>query len=100
MFYEWDQSKTTATTDDLEFIPTELEDIDKKRQRAGDDAVERLRLARAARGLGNGIQLHTSMTDCVELILVNLTQLPSNRATLVVGDKRQNSDLQNSQVNR
>jgi len=92
MFYEWDQTKTADATDNFDYMPTELDDIDKKRQRAGDDAVERLRLARAARGLGNGIQLPTSMSDCVELILVNLTHLTPNRSSLVGGDKRANTD--------
>jgi symplekin len=96
MFYEWDQSRTTTTSEDIGLLSTELEDLDKKRQRAGDDAIERLRMARVARGLGNGIQLPASMADCVELIMVNLTHLPTNRANLVAGEKRPTSQDQDS----
>lgn len=64
MFYEWEATDTQRTS---------------KRQRETDDALAKMRAARASRGLGNGIQLPTSMVDSIELILANLTHLPSKR---------------------
>lgn len=64
MFYEWDDSEDKRTN---------------KRQRETDDALAKMRAAKAAKGLGNGIQLPASMVDCVELILLNLSHLPSKR---------------------
>jgi symplekin len=62
MFYQWDSSETDRRST--------------KRQRETDDALAKMRAAKAARGLGNGIQLPTSMSDAIELILLNLTNLP------------------------
>jgi symplekin len=64
MFYEWDDSEDKRTN---------------KRQRETDDALAKMRAAKAAKGLGNGIQLPTSMVDAVELILLNLSHLPSKK---------------------
>ena len=66
MFYEWEATDGERTT---------------KRQRETDDALAKMRAARASRGLGNGIQLPTSMVDSIELILANLTHLPAKRPT-------------------
>ncbi len=66
IFYEWDTSTTVTTA------PTTG-----KRQR--DDALAQMRAAKAARGLGQGIQLPTSMVDACELVLCNLQHLPSTR---------------------
>jgi len=64
MFYEWEATDGERTT---------------KRQRETDDALAKMRAARASRGLGSGIQLPTSMVDSIELILANLTHLPAKR---------------------
>ena len=48
---------------------------------ATDDALAKLRSVKAARGLGNGIQLPASMSDAIDLILVNLSHLPVKRPT-------------------
>jgi symplekin len=50
-----------------------------KRQRETDDALAQMRAAKAARGLGHGIQLPTNMSDAVDLILANLENLPKKR---------------------
>lgn len=67
MFYEWDTSADSERNI--------------KRQRETDDALAKMRAARASRGLGNGIQLPTSIVDSIELILANLSHLPSKRPT-------------------
>jgi symplekin len=64
MFYEWESGDTGRTS---------------KRQRETDDALAKMRAARASRGLGHGIQLPTSMMDSIELILANLQHLPAKR---------------------
>ena len=64
MFYEWDTSQDQRTS---------------KRQRETDDAIAKMRLAKAKRGLGHGIQLPTSMVDAMELVLGNLVHLPAKR---------------------
>lgn len=64
MFYEWDASEDKRVS---------------KRSRETDDALAKMRAAKAARGLGHGIQLPSSMVDGVELILANLLHLPSTR---------------------
>lgn len=64
MFYEWDASEDKRVS---------------KRSRETDDALAKIRAAKAARGLGHGIQLPSSMVDGVELILANLTHLPTTR---------------------
>ena len=81
IFYEWDQSKGE-----------EAEDSSRKRKAAGHDALERLRMAKKARGLGNGIQLPTSMADACELILLNLSNLPSSRAAVTAKEKKTQPD--------
>mmetsp|Transcript_7025 Transcript_7025/g.10072 ORF Transcript_7025/g.10072 Transcript_7025/m.10072 type:complete len:1669 (-) Transcript_7025:301-5307(-) len=75
-YYEWDVS-----------ISTEMQDLSNKRKRMGDTALEKMRAAKAARGLGNGIQLPTNMVDATELILVNLCHLPPSRASVIKGEK-------------
>lgn len=65
IYYEWDTSADSSRTT--------------KRQRETDDDLDRIRAARASRGLGNGIQLPTSMVDAIELVLANLKHLPSKR---------------------
>ncbi len=67
MFYEWDTSADSERNI--------------KRQRETDDALAKMRAARASRGLGNGIQLPTSIVDSIELILANLSHLPAKRPT-------------------
>ena len=64
IYYEWDTSG---------------EDRSSKRQREQDDALAALRAKKAARGLGSGIQLPVNMSEAVELVLANLTHLPSAR---------------------
>lgn len=64
MFYEWDDSEDKRTN---------------KRQRETDDALAKMRAAKAAKGLGNGIQLPSSMVDSVDLVLLNLAHLPSQK---------------------
>eukprot|EP00523_Entomoneis_sp_CCMP467_P006735 CAMPEP_0168720692 /NCGR_PEP_ID=MMETSP0724-20121128/1697_1 /TAXON_ID=265536 /ORGANISM="Amphiprora sp., Strain CCMP467" /LENGTH=1371 /DNA_ID=CAMNT_0008767309 /DNA_START=128 /DNA_END=4240 /DNA_ORIENTATION=+ len=73
IYYEW-ETTTTGT----------------KRQRETDDALAKMRAAKAAKGLGHGIQLPTSMSDAVDLVLANLQNLPSKRPTGGVS-KRPNS---------
>lgn len=62
MFYQWDASESDRRST--------------KRQRETDDALAKMRAAKAARGLGNGIQLPTFMSDAVDLIMLNLVHLP------------------------
>ena len=64
MFYEWDASEDKRVS---------------KRSRETDDALAKMRAAKAARGLGHGIQLPSSMVDGVELIMTNLIHLPGSR---------------------
>jgi symplekin len=63
MFYEWDAS--------------EVDRRSSKRQKETDDALAKMRAAKRQRGLGAGIQLPSSMTDAIELVLINLENLPS-----------------------
>lgn len=63
MHYEWEAS-------------SEVVDRTTKRQRETDDALAKMRAAKKARGLGHGIQLPTSMADAVDLVLLNLVNLP------------------------
>lgn len=60
-YYQWDQADSSKRKRQI---------FDK------DDALSKLRKAKMARGLGNGIQLPTSMVDMCELILLNLEHLP------------------------
>ena len=64
MFYAWETSQDSRTS---------------KRQRETDDALAKMRAAKAARGLGHGIQLPTSMVDSIELVFANLQNLPTKR---------------------
>ena len=64
MFYEWDAS---------------AEKLPSKRQRDTDDALAKMRAAKKARGLGQGIQLPKNMADAVELVMANLSHLPPKR---------------------
>jgi symplekin len=64
--YEWDTSGDQRQS---------------KRLRETDDALAEMRAAKAAQGLGNGIQLPTNVTEAVELVLANLAHLPSSRPT-------------------
>lgn len=61
MYYEWDASGST------------------KRQKETDDALAMMRATKKARGLGRGIQLPSNMADMIELVSVNLANLPSKR---------------------
>ena len=63
MFYEWDAS--------------EVDRRSTKRQKETDDALAKMRAAKRHRGLGAGIQLPANMTDSIELILLNLENLPT-----------------------
>jgi len=81
LFYEWDQSKGE-----------EVDESSRKRKAAGYDALEKLRMAKLARGLGNGIQLPTSMSDACDLIMANLPNLPSSRAAVSSKEKKIQSD--------
>lgn len=75
MFYEWDASEQTDKRSS-------------KRSRETDDALSKMRAAKKARGLGNGIQLPSSLVDAVELIILNLKHLPSSRPTGGVNKNR------------
>ena len=68
IYYEWDTSGGG-------------EGRSSKRQREQDDALAELRAKKAARGLGSGIQLPVNMSEAVELVLANLTHIPSTRPT-------------------
>ena len=59
-----------------------------RRKRAGDDKLENMRRAKAARGLGNGIQLPISMSDSVELVLANLRHLPVSKMTATAASEK------------
>ena len=83
VFYEWDQSGGQNK---------DIDDSSRKRKAAGNDALEKMRLAKLARGLGNGIQLPKSMSDACELILVNLSNLPSSRVAVTSKDKKSQGD--------
>lgn len=67
VYYEWDASDSTNRSS--------------KRQKETDDALAKVRAAKKARGLGAGIQLPTSMSDAVELIMLNLKTLPAAPAS-------------------
>ena len=70
VYYEWDT--TTSPTEDSDRRLT-------KRQRETDGDLARMRAAKAARGLGHGIQLPTTMSDQIDLVLKNLEHLPIKR---------------------
>jgi symplekin len=72
MFYEWESTDQRTS----------------KRQRETDDALAKMRAAKAARGLGHGIQLPTSMVDSIELIMANLKHLPTKRPPVSSSSKR------------
>ena len=64
IFYEWEAAPDERSS---------------KRQKRTDDALAQMRSARAARGLGGGIQLPSSMTDACELVMLNIDNLPDQR---------------------
>jgi symplekin len=68
MFYEWDAS--------------EVDRRSTKRQKETDDALAKMRAAKRQRGLGSGIQLPSSMSDAIELVLLNLEHLPKSRPSV------------------
>lgn len=74
MFYEWDSS--------------EIDRRSTKRQKETDDALAKMRAAKRQRGLGGGIQLPPSMTDAVELILLNLTHLPKMHPSVTLSNSK------------
>jgi len=80
VFYEWEGTALGGGG--------EMDTLGSKRKRAGEDKLEQMRAAKAARGLGNGIQLPKNMVDACELILLNLGNLPPSRAAVTVGDKK------------
>jgi len=63
--YEWDTSAADERTS--------------KRKRETDDALAKMRTAKVARGLGNGIQLPSNTVDAIELVIENIKDLPSKR---------------------
>jgi symplekin len=63
--YEWDTSAADERTS--------------KRKRETDDALAKMRTAKVARGLGNGIQLPSSTVDAIELVIENIKNLPPKR---------------------
>ena len=63
IFYEWEAAPDERSS---------------KRQRQ-TDALSQLREARAARGLGGGIQLPANMVDACDLAILNLENLPDQR---------------------
>lgn len=77
VFYQWEGGATS-----------EMDTVGSKRKRAGENKLEQMRAAKAARGLGGGIQLPKNMPDACELILINLANIPSSRAAAIVGDKK------------
>lgn len=89
IFYEWEGEGAAAGAAGGALVET----VGSKRKRAGQDKLEQMRAAKAARGLGNGIQLPKSMADACELILLNLGNLPSSRAAASVGDKKKSKSL-------
>lgn len=88
IFYEWEGEGAAGVAGGAL-----VETVGSKRKRAGQDKLEQMRAAKAARGLGNGIQLPKSMADACELILLNLGNLPSSRAVASVGDKKKSKSL-------
>jgi symplekin len=72
VYYEWDTSGVAETDGGQQHRSS-------KRQRETDDALAKMRKMRAEKGLGHGIQLPTSMSDAVELILANLPNLAPTR---------------------
>lgn len=72
MFYEWE---TSGAADERS----------EKRRKETDVALAKVRQARAARGLGNGIQLSHSMVDAIELVLANVSNLPEDRPKVRAG---------------
>ena len=63
MFYEWDTSDTAGRST--------------KRQKETDDALAKMRAAKKARGLGNGIQLPSNMAEATDLVMLNLQHFSS-----------------------
>jgi len=98
IYYEWEGGGDQSN--DMNNTNMKVDALSSKRRRAGDDALERMRAAKAARGLGNGIQLPNSMADASELILINLGNLPSSRAAATIGDKKSKSQTSDQKRRR
>mmetsp|Transcript_21390 Transcript_21390/g.53011 ORF Transcript_21390/g.53011 Transcript_21390/m.53011 type:complete len:1402 (+) Transcript_21390:120-4325(+) len=64
MHYEWETINDERTS---------------KRKRETDDALAKMRTAKVARGLGNGIQLPPNTVDAIELVIENMKNLPLKR---------------------
>jgi symplekin len=78
MFYEWDA--------------TESDRRSTKRQKETDDALAKLRAAKRQKGLGGGIQLPTSMSDAIDLVLLNLVHLPKTKPSATLTQNTASSD--------
>ncbi|GMI10637.1 hypothetical protein TrLO_g13807 [Triparma laevis f. longispina] len=78
-FYEWEAADTS------------------KRQQEEKDAINKIRDKKIARGLGNGIQQPTSISDMADLILKNIKHLPSNPPASTAAGGSSNSDPKNLQ---
>ena len=63
--YEWETSAADERTS--------------KRKRETADALAKMRTAKVARGLGNGIQLPSNTVDAIELVIENIKNLPTKR---------------------
>jgi symplekin len=85
VFYQWEGDAAAAggAANDMGALS-----LGSKRKRAGENKLEKMRAAKSARGLGNGIQLPKNMPDACDLILLNLGNIPSSRAAATVGDKK------------
>jgi len=85
IYYEWDSSANNNGSSQQHENngggAVMMDNRGKKRH----DALERMRIAKAARGLGNGIQLPVNMADAVELVMINLANLPASRAAATAG---------------
>lgn len=79
IFYEWDTSAGEGRSS--------------KRQREQDDALAAMRAKKAARGLGNGIQLPVNMSEAVELVLANLNHLPASRPAATARPRKKSVTL-------
>jgi symplekin len=80
MYYAWDEGDDDG-----------IGGVQSKRQRETTDALAQMRAAKAARGLGHGIQLPVNMTQAVELVLLNLPHLPSKRPSSSAASKDSSS---------
>ncbi len=99
LFYEWDQSRGEGDANNSQEVDI-ADESSRKRKAAGYDALEKLRMAKLARGLGNGIQLPTSMSDACDLIMANLSNLPSSRAVVSAKDRDSKNNKKNQNQNQ